>query len=68
MLGVGGAMKAFDVNTIDDMRRLVRGTDADDAGRRQAAEEEIEEWIASVLDRKADKESRKEREREREDK
>ncbi|KAI1971585.1 hypothetical protein LOZ51_006745 [Ophidiomyces ophidiicola] len=58
MLGVGGAMHAFEINTLDDLRRKVRGgLGADGSGRsEQQVEEELEEWVVTVLNRKAEKE------------
>jgi hypothetical protein len=53
MMLAGGALWAFDIATIDDMRRKVR-TNLGVNGLRtdQDAEEEIEEWFAEVLKRK----------------
>lgn len=54
MLFVGGALCALNVNSLDDMRRLIRGgAGADGTGRSETdLEQELEEWIAGVLDRK----------------
>lgn len=54
MVFVGGALCALNVNSLDDMRRLIRGgTGADGTGRTETdLEAELEEWIAGVLDRK----------------
>lgn len=59
MLGVGGTMYALDVNTVDDLRRLMRrgmGIDGDGDGTPgpsdRQLEQELEEWLATVLDRK----------------
>lgn len=62
MMGVGGALWAFDISSMEDMRRKVRGgLGVDGSGKSEMdAEEEIEEWLATVLARK----ERKERERE----
>jgi hypothetical protein len=62
MVAVGGTMYALDVNSIDDVRRLVRGgAGVDGTGRTEGdLEQELEEWVASVLDRK---ERRKETDR-----
>ncbi|EEP83018.1 predicted protein [Uncinocarpus reesii 1704] len=58
MIGVGGAMYAFDVNGMDDLRRKVRGgLGVDGSGRSEKeVEEELEEWVVTVLNRKAEKE------------
>ncbi len=58
---VGGLRWAFDVSTMDDLRRSVRGgMGIDGTGRSESeAEEEFEEWMASVLDRKKRKEEEK---------
>lgn len=58
MIGVGSAMHLFDINTLDDMRRKVRGgLGVDGSGRsEQQVEEELEEWVVTVLNRKAEKE------------
>lgn len=56
----GGVAWALDVSSVEDMRRVVRGGlgwDGSGGGEREA-EEEFEEWIASVLERKAGKEER----------
>ncbi|WEW60279.1 hypothetical protein PRK78_005764 [Emydomyces testavorans] len=60
MVGVGGAMYAFDINGLEDLRRKVRGgLGVDGTGRsEQQVEEEFEEWVVSVLNRKAEKEKR----------
>lgn len=53
----GGALWAFDIASMDDMRRKIRGgLGVDGTGRtEQEAEEEMEEWLATVLDRKEKK-------------
>ncbi|KAK2739628.1 hypothetical protein FQN55_009364 [Onygenales sp. PD_40] len=58
MIGVGAGMYAFDINTMDDLRRKVRGgLGIDGTGRsEQDVEEELEEWVVSVWDRKKEKE------------
>ena len=49
MLG-GGLLYAFDISSLDDMRRQIRSTIGADGPRTdQDAEDEIEQWIASVL-------------------
>jgi len=62
----GGALWAFDVSTMEDARRVVRGgLGVDGTGRTEReAEEEMEEWLATVITRKEDRE-RVLRERER---
>ena len=53
MMAGGGFLWAFDIATLDDMKRKVRvnlGVNADRTD--QDAEEEIEEWFATVLARK----------------
>ncbi|ODH49153.1 hypothetical protein GX48_04771 [Paracoccidioides brasiliensis] len=62
MIGVGACMYAFDINTMDDLRRKVRGgLGVDGSGRsEQVVEEELEEWVARVFSRKAEKEKRSE--------
>lgn len=51
----------FDINHLDDLQRLVRGRlGVDGTGRsEQEVEEQFEEWLATVLDRKAEKEKEK---------
>ena len=47
----GGVLWALDVSSLDDLRSRVRGRlGVDEHGRN--ADEEIEEWVASVLARK----------------
>lgn len=60
-------MYAFDINTMEDLRRKVRGgLGVDGSGRsEQDVEEELEEWVVTVMGRKAEKE-KKGREGERE--
>ncbi|KAK7529431.1 hypothetical protein IWX46DRAFT_617222 [Phyllosticta citricarpa] len=55
MMFTGGAMWAMDVSSVEDLRAKVRhrvGT-----GDTQQSDEEIEEWIASILARKEMKEA-----------
>lgn len=65
ILGVGAGMKAVGFETLDELRRIVRGgLGADGTGRtEQQVEEDMEEWVVSVLNRKASKESAKEAEK-----
>jgi hypothetical protein len=61
MLAVGSTLYGLDINSIDEMRRFMRGGSSVDGALRseKELEEELEEWVASVLDRK---EKRKQRE------
>ena len=58
MMMTGGLLWAFDIGSIDDLRRKIRGgLGVDGTGRNErAVEEEFEEWMASVLERKKRKE------------
>lgn len=56
----GGMLWAFDISSLEDMRRKLRGgLGIDGEGRENAAEEEMEEWLATVLVRKDEKERQK---------
>lgn len=56
----GGMLWAFDISSLADMRRKLRGgLEIDGEGRENAAEEEMEEWLATVLARKDEKERQK---------
>ncbi|KEF58746.1 uncharacterized protein A1O9_06672 [Exophiala aquamarina CBS 119918] len=59
MIGTGSAMWYLDINSMEDVRRLVRGgAGVDGTGRTEKeAEEEFEEWMATTLARKEKKES-----------
>lgn len=60
MMFTGGALWAFDISSLDDMRRKIRGSlGVEGEGRENAAEQEMEEWLATVLARKDEKEKRK---------
>lgn len=61
MMMVGGLSWALDISTLEDLRRKVRGgMGVDGTGRNEKdVEEEFEEWLASVLERKAEKEKAK---------
>lgn len=63
MMVVGGMGWALDISGLDDMRRLVRGgLGVDGSGRDESeVEEEWEEWLAGVLERKKEKEKRRKR-------
>jgi len=54
MMMAGGGLWAWDISTLEDLRRKVRGRLGIEAGegREQVAEEEFEEWLAGVLERK----------------
>jgi hypothetical protein len=57
MMFTGGLLWAFDISSLDDMRRKLRGgLGMDDDERENAAEEEMEEWLTTVLARKEQKE------------
>lgn len=61
MMVTGGLLYAFDISSLDDMKRNVRrkiGVDVDRTD--QDVEEEIEEWFATVLERKGVKEKKSE--------
>lgn len=58
MMMSGGLLWALDISSLDDLQRKVRGRmgiDGTGRGERQA-EEEFEEWLATVLERKRRKE------------
>jgi hypothetical protein len=56
----GGMLWAFDISSLEDMRRKLRGgLGIGGEGRENAAEEEMEEWLATVLARKDEKERQK---------
>ncbi|OCL10188.1 hypothetical protein AOQ84DRAFT_353664 [Glonium stellatum] len=61
MMAGGGMLWAFDISSMDDMRRKIRGgLGIDGSGRSEKdAEEEMEEWLATVLARKEEKERRR---------
>jgi hypothetical protein len=53
MMATGGLIWAFDISSLEDMRSKVRKTmGGNGSSEDQAAEEELEEWFASVLSRK----------------
>jgi len=64
MMLSGGLLYAFDISSVDDMRRAVRSRIGVDGNRTdgmrtdQDVEEEIEEWFATVLERKGKKEKK----------
>ncbi|PGH14349.1 hypothetical protein AJ80_05939 [Polytolypa hystricis UAMH7299] len=64
MLGIGTGMVAFDINTIEDLRRKVRGGLGVDNGPERSEkelEEDFEEWVVGVLNRKTEKEIQQEK-------
>lgn len=62
MMASGGLLWAFDISTTDELRRKIRGGMGIDGpeGSEKNAEEDIEEWIATVLARKEEKQKKKE--------
>jgi hypothetical protein len=58
MMSTGGLLWYFDINSMDDARRKLRGgLGVDGSGRdEKQAEQEFEEWMATVLSRKEAKE------------
>ena len=61
MMVAGGTLWAFDISSMDDMQRKIRGgLGIDGSGRSEKdAEEEMEEWLATVLARKEEKERKR---------
>lgn len=61
MMSTGGLLWYFDINSMDDARRKLRGgLGVDGSGRdEKQAEEEFEEWMATALSRKEVKEKGK---------
>lgn len=57
MVATSGAMLAFDINSMSDARRVLRGgLGVDGTGKSEKdAEEDFEEWMATVLARKDSK-------------
>lgn len=57
MMVAGGLLWAFDISSLEDLRRKVRGgMGVDGSGRSEReAEEEMEEWLATVLARREEK-------------
>ncbi|EEH04283.1 conserved hypothetical protein [Histoplasma capsulatum G186AR] len=60
MIGVGAGMYAFDIDTLEDLKRKVRsGMELDGSGEsEQQVEEELEKWVANVMSWKAGKEKK----------
>jgi len=67
MMATGGAMWYLDINNMADARRVLRGgLGVDGTGKSEKdAEEEFEEWMATVLARKEEKSPRRPRTNER---
>jgi hypothetical protein len=64
VMTIGGLLWATDISTVDDARVKVRGAmglEGESAEVQRQANEEFEEWLASVLARKEDKEMAKEK-------
>lgn len=61
MITVGACLWAWDISSLEDLRGKVRGRLGVEAGegREREAEEEFEEWLAGVLERKERKEKRR---------
>jgi len=61
-MATGGALWYFDIASMEDLRRSIRGgMGVDGTGRtEEEAEQEMEEWLATVLSRKDDKRMREE--------
>lgn len=61
VMSTGGMLWYFDINSMDDARRKLRGgLGVDGTGRdEKQVEEELEEWMATVLSRKEAKEQSK---------
>ncbi|KAA8645844.1 hypothetical protein EYZ11_010015 [Aspergillus tanneri] len=69
MVASGAALWALDINAVDDMRRYVRRGYADGgevSKMDEELEEEVAQWVGSVLGKKFEREVRKEQERTRE--
>ncbi|KAH8802794.1 hypothetical protein F5884DRAFT_756105 [Xylogone sp. PMI_703] len=61
MMVSGGLLWAFDISSLEDMRKKIRGGLGIDGNGVSAndAEEELEEWLATVLARKEEKQKSK---------
>lgn len=62
MMMISGTLWAFDISTMDELRRKIRGgLGVDGTGRSERqAEEDFEEWLAETFARKDEKRRRKE--------
>ena len=60
MMGAGGTCWYLNINSMEDARRIIRGgLGVDGTGRsEQDAEEDFEEWMATVLNRKEAKQAK----------
>jgi hypothetical protein len=69
MLTTGGSLWYFDIASMEDARRKLRGgLGVDGSGRSEGeAEEDFEEWLATALSRKEAKERKREYEGEKEE-
>lgn len=69
MLAAGGVMYALDVNGLEDMRRLMRGglEGVAEGKSDEELENEVTEWVASVLGDRFEKQLEKEKARKRVD-
>ncbi|MCJ1245585.1 hypothetical protein MMC30_002789 [Trapelia coarctata] len=65
MMMTGGVLWACDISTLEELRKEVRGgLGVDGTGRGESdAEDDWEEWLAGVVERKREKEKRRRRER-----
>ena len=58
MMG-GGLLWAFDISSLNDMRRRIKGGKSRDASKKTETdmeeEKQLEEWVASMLSKKGDK-------------
>lgn len=52
MMAAGGIMCAFDINTVEDLRKRMRAGLELDAKSDNQVDAELEEWVASVLQRR----------------
>jgi len=60
MMFSGGMLWAFDISSVNDLRTKIRGNlGVDGEGRESKADEEMEEWLATVLARKDEKKKQK---------
>lgn len=69
MLTTGAVMCALDVNGVEDMRRIMRsGLEGAAAGKSdEELENEVTEWVASVLGDRFEKQLEKEKAKKRQD-
>jgi hypothetical protein len=60
LMVTGGLLWAFDISSIEELRRKIRGgLGVDGSGRGESAvEEEFEEWMAKTLDRRRQKDEK----------